>query len=237
VTVKLEDSNRLLAVIIYRCVTGRLPFDAPTSIGVLYQVCHADPPALTRLASGLSRRVDRVMARALAKSPDDRHPSVRTFADDLIHALDAPPDTEQLSPETMEQLQLPRRPGGWSKRQLGFLVLLTFSAMMIGAGVVITWLALPSDKPRVPRRALAPDMGSASSQPATRPTIQGSRGAADLGQDAALEADLELSTAPRARRPRRTGPTKTARKKKRGKRRPRRHKKPTKKPPVRCDNL
>jgi serine/threonine-protein kinase len=234
------DANRVdhradifaLAIIAYRCITGRLPFDAPTGIGVLYQVVHADPPALTRLAKDLSRQVDRVMARALAKEPGDRHPSVRAFADDLIRALRAPPETEVLSPETAEQLQLPTAQR-WSKKQLGVLVLMTFSALMIGAGVAITWLALPSEteKPPPPQHAVS-EVEPLKKDAASLPLLVVRR--VDSGQDVETLDDL---AAPRPAKPRRAHGRKPAKKKKRIKRKPQKPRRRTKKPPVRYDNL
>jgi tRNA A-37 threonylcarbamoyl transferase component Bud32 len=60
-----------LAAIIYRCLTGRHPFNAPDTPSLLYAVVHRMPLRPGALAE-LHADVDRWCALAMAKAPEDR---------------------------------------------------------------------------------------------------------------------------------------------------------------------
>ncbi len=84
-----------LAVIAYRALTGRLPFETPDLVAAINEIAHAIPPVPSSLRTDLSRDVDAVFAIALAKAPASRYESARAFADDLAAAL-----TGELSDES-----------------------------------------------------------------------------------------------------------------------------------------
>jgi serine/threonine protein kinase len=64
------------AVILYRLVGGRLPFDAPTPAAILRAVETVDPVPPERLNPLVSRGLDRVILRALSKDPEKRQANV-----------------------------------------------------------------------------------------------------------------------------------------------------------------
>lgn len=72
-------------VIVYEVLVGRRPFDGQGG-HLLRQVLQDDPPAASSVNPKLPPGADAVLARALAKRPEDRYPSVRDFAD-ALHAL------------------------------------------------------------------------------------------------------------------------------------------------------
>lgn len=73
-----------LGVIAYRALTGRPAFAGDSEGQILYKVVHSMPPPPSTLVE-VRPEVDRVMAVALAKSPDDRFES----ALELAQALEA----------------------------------------------------------------------------------------------------------------------------------------------------
>jgi serine/threonine-protein kinase len=74
-----------LGVIVFRCVTGRLPFASKALGAVLVEIC-ADPiPVPSQLAPDLGPDVDQFLARALMRAPDQRFQS----ADELAEAFAA----------------------------------------------------------------------------------------------------------------------------------------------------
>ncbi len=73
-----------LAAVAYRCVTGRHPFSAADTPGLLYAVVHAMP---AHPASDLPADVERWLALGLAKSASDRFDSGAALADALADAL------------------------------------------------------------------------------------------------------------------------------------------------------
>ncbi len=66
-----------LGVIIYRALTGHLPFHAPTPTEVIVQVCTKDPRKVSDLAPDLPAELDAFFARALARDPNQRFESAR----------------------------------------------------------------------------------------------------------------------------------------------------------------
>lgn len=68
-----------LGVILYRALSGRMPFDGDEMMAVLYQVVHEMPPPLRSLAPGLPPGVAEAIERTLAKRKEDRFPSMDAF--------------------------------------------------------------------------------------------------------------------------------------------------------------
>jgi serine/threonine-protein kinase len=75
-----------LAAVVYRCLTGRHPFTGPDTPALLYAVVHRMPSRPSELAP-LDADVDRWIAIALAKSPDDRFATGDELARTLGQAL------------------------------------------------------------------------------------------------------------------------------------------------------
>jgi len=74
-----------LGVILYELLTGKLPFDARNSIEFIQLHVNSQPIPLSSRIPGLTfpPAVDATIARALAKSPDDRYASALAFAEGL----------------------------------------------------------------------------------------------------------------------------------------------------------
>jgi serine/threonine-protein kinase len=72
-----------LGAVLYLMLTGRVAFDGGTIPATLALVTFRDPESPSRLRPGLPPVVDRLVARALAKNPADRHANAREFAEDL----------------------------------------------------------------------------------------------------------------------------------------------------------
>ena len=63
------------ACVAFECLTGRRPFPRDTELAVIYAHISEPPPSAADLASDLPRAIDPVLARGLAKRPDQRFPS------------------------------------------------------------------------------------------------------------------------------------------------------------------
>ena len=68
-----------VGVILYRLLTGTLPFDADTPMAILQKQIAETPAPLHSHREGLPDWCERVVQRALAKSPADRFQSAREF--------------------------------------------------------------------------------------------------------------------------------------------------------------
>ncbi|WP_220139888.1 ADP-ribosylglycohydrolase family protein [Nocardia huaxiensis] len=69
-----------LACTLFRLLTGQAPFESPMVGAVVLGHIQGRPPAVSSMRSGLPRRLDAVLARALAKKPQDRYASCAEFA-------------------------------------------------------------------------------------------------------------------------------------------------------------
>lgn len=72
-----------LGVILFQLLTGKLPFEADTPMGVLLKHLYDEPPSVRRLRSDLSEEVAEVVARSLHKEPKQRFRSAGELADAL----------------------------------------------------------------------------------------------------------------------------------------------------------
>jgi serine/threonine protein kinase len=72
-----------LAGVLYHLIAGRPPFDAQQQAALMHQIYHAEPVPLQQLRDGVPPRLDRLVARALAKRREDRHADWESFAQEL----------------------------------------------------------------------------------------------------------------------------------------------------------
>lgn len=76
-----------LGVVLYTLLSGQPPFLGATPFEILLQVLDREPPRLAQLRPGISRDLERICRRAMAKSPSDRYSSAAQFAEDLERLL------------------------------------------------------------------------------------------------------------------------------------------------------
>ena len=82
-----QTDQYALACVAFTMLTGRLPFARTEPMAVLWAHMSDPPPSVASWRPDLPAAVDQVLARALAKSPDDRFGSCGEFADSLRGAL------------------------------------------------------------------------------------------------------------------------------------------------------
>jgi serine/threonine-protein kinase len=61
-----------LGCIVYQCLSGSVPFTKTEALAKIYQHLEEPPPRLSTVRGDLPRKLDDVIGRALAKSPDER---------------------------------------------------------------------------------------------------------------------------------------------------------------------
>jgi serine/threonine-protein kinase len=86
-----------LGIILYECVAGRVPFEGDTFMGILTQHLFAELPPIREInpAATISRELELVIRKALAKEPDERYQDTEELADAIRCALEG-----RLSPAT-----------------------------------------------------------------------------------------------------------------------------------------
>jgi serine/threonine-protein kinase len=76
-----------IGVVLYRLLTGRLPFNADTAISMVQMQISEAPTPILSLKPDLPAWCTRVIERALAKSPSDRFQSAEEFRSALLTAV------------------------------------------------------------------------------------------------------------------------------------------------------
>jgi eukaryotic-like serine/threonine-protein kinase len=74
-------------IVLYEMLAGRVPFQAETHIATATMRLSKDPVPPRALRSGISRELDAVVMRALARDPDERFQSAEEFATALARAV------------------------------------------------------------------------------------------------------------------------------------------------------
>ena len=100
-----------LACAAFEMLAGEPPFRREQSLAVMWAQLSAPPPPLTSMRRDLPPAVDQVMARGLAKPPEDRYPSCRAFAAALQEACGVSAG-ELAAPALAAQGLIPPPPGG-----------------------------------------------------------------------------------------------------------------------------
>jgi serine/threonine protein kinase len=76
-----------LACVAYQLLTGAPPFEREQALAVMVAHLHAPPPSLAARRPYLPGAADKVLAKGMAKAPDQRYASCGDFADALREAL------------------------------------------------------------------------------------------------------------------------------------------------------
>lgn len=87
-----------LGCLFFECLTGEAPFTRDSRLALAWAHLEEEPPAATARNGELPSAIDGVLAKALAKSPDDRYSSCDAFMRDAQQALglNRPRDSRRL---------------------------------------------------------------------------------------------------------------------------------------------
>ncbi len=142
-----------LGCVIFESLAGATPFRRETEVAVLWAHMREEPPPLSEPRPDLPREADAVLAKAMAKHPDERYGSCRELVADLRNALgSAVTYAGRTAVETdggaaaPTALRLPRR--GWTTPRLR-PVLAILCALLVAGAVGAMAYALIGDEPQV----------------------------------------------------------------------------------------
>jgi serine/threonine protein kinase/Flp pilus assembly protein TadD len=99
-----------LGVLIYEMITGRPPFDGPTSSDVIAAILVSEPRPVSQSVAGIPGELEWSLSKALRKERDDRYETIRGFLSDLKllkNRLDFEAELARVS-----QTELPHRTSG-----------------------------------------------------------------------------------------------------------------------------
>jgi pSer/pThr/pTyr-binding forkhead associated (FHA) protein len=89
-----------LGCLLYECLTGEPPFRRPREEQTLHAHIQDPPPKVTVVRPEFPAAIDDVVAKALAKKPEERHASCGELVDGAREALAAAGPTEEAGPGT-----------------------------------------------------------------------------------------------------------------------------------------
>ena len=112
-------------------LTGKRPFNGATATALSMQIVQSPAPVPSALNRSVPRELDPIVARALAKGPDERYESAATLAAEL-RSVGAILDVRI---ETDEEAAAVPLAGPVRKTFVGWLLL----ALLLGALVAIGW--------------------------------------------------------------------------------------------------
>ena len=76
-----------LGVVLYEALTGTAPFEADSISSIMYQTVHAIEQPPSQINPHLGAELDAIVAKALAKSPDDRFETMKAFSRKLREVM------------------------------------------------------------------------------------------------------------------------------------------------------
>jgi Tol biopolymer transport system component len=76
-----------LGVVAYQMLCGQVPFQADSTLALMYKIVHEPPPPLSQYRPDLPAEVSAALEKALAKEPGARYACTSAFVEALGHAM------------------------------------------------------------------------------------------------------------------------------------------------------
>jgi serine/threonine-protein kinase len=131
-----------LGVLLYELLTGEVPFSADNFMAVAMRHLRDPVPSVRQRRPDVPERVDEIVAKAMAKRPEDRFPSMEAMMAALEAALAEEPSEGDASAEATGELppiSKPPRPAPRSRRRISPL---WAALVVVAAGAVALALIL-----------------------------------------------------------------------------------------------
>jgi hypothetical protein len=158
-----------LGCVAFECLTGRPPFQKETEVAVLWAQVNDAPPAASAARSELPSVIDRPLARAMAKNPDDRFRSCAAFVRALAAPVRAPVSVGGPEPDEAREQEEEAQAG---RNRTRLVVAVAVAAAVVAAVVAFALLSGgdppgPGSSPSLPGGPAQVGRGAIRIDPAT----------------------------------------------------------------------
>lgn len=134
-----------LGLVLYECLTGRVPFDGDTGAAVALARLHTVPVDPRRFRSDVPPHLATAIMRAVARDPDDRFASAAEFRAALVRPdLPVPVTTTAGAPRTDQTTPAPAEPSGFGRSERRWLMP-AFIILLVAVAVVVAGMLLRGD--------------------------------------------------------------------------------------------
>jgi len=133
-----------LGVVAYRCLTGRLPFEAETVAGYIKKHLEEPPTPIQQLNPNVDENLALIVERMMAKEPENRHQSPDELIEDLMRCERGEPPVRvydwetRTTYETKTEMEAARR---LARRRAKIRAALRFLILAVGVAVAAIVLA------------------------------------------------------------------------------------------------
>lgn len=122
-----------LACVLYECLTGKPPFSSDLGVqGLIAHHLYTPPPQPSANAPDVPAAFDAVIAKGMAKNPDDRYPTVQDLAEAARAALTDPEPIETPASTPGRRIHLSRRTIGAIVAAVAVVAVVTTAVLIIG---------------------------------------------------------------------------------------------------------
>ncbi len=162
-----------LAVLAYRMLSGKLPFNGENLVALAYQIVHAVPSPVHIVNPALSVRVSDALARGLAKQRERRYASCTEFVESLVDALAGGKTETRVYPPPVPPLEPPGK--SWLLRLTSgvtpWLLLLSLGAATVVGYLLWRQSRIPAPSSASTAAATPPQRGPRLPSPEEKPKI------------------------------------------------------------------
>ena len=156
-----------LGVVLYELLTDAKPFHGDTLKQITSAVLSYEPPLASKVDKGVPKALAEIAARAMAKDPEQRFRSARSFARELRQWLDANPVAPDGETTVPAAAPLPAAP----QRRVSPLAAIALAGLSLLGGSFLWWQqSARTERPAGIAAATQLPRGSIAA-PATRPAV------------------------------------------------------------------